>query len=365
MSAVCEGCHRIFTKRGLKSHLRQSQDALCQIYADKVKQTAKSWRTLTPIPRTAETDEDDDPLAAAPFSGDFFGTAADYQEDNFGQDAGGADPAAADKSELASPSSDSEESDNDDDPMARLLQEEHGWEAPRQGAPQHDIIEPDFESNEPEAHGKSDKESSDSDNASGHSDSSGPIIESEDESLDQELPPKPIPAMQTPTFSVRKIVHYNTAYPSSAAGTPIPGAAPHPTTDARYTHAIHGQTNIWAPFQSRNDWEVARWAKLRGKGSSAFNELLAIPGVRFEILCHAQKLNYKLFLDCGLPHPILSYHETIRQDYRQSIAWPPEISETRNCNARRSNGHVLPPGFGLYQGALGGPGLCRRTDICT
>ena len=57
-------------------------------------------------------------------------------------------------------------------------------------------------------------------------------------------------------------------------------AAQHPATDVRYAHAIHGQTNPWAPFQSRNDWEVARWAKLRGKGSNAFNELLAIPGVR-------------------------------------------------------------------------------------
>lgn len=39
-------------------------------------------------------------------------------------------------------------------------------------------------------------------------------------------------------------------------------------------------TNIWAPFSSRTDWEVARWAKLRGPGSTSFSELLDIAGVR-------------------------------------------------------------------------------------
>ncbi|KAJ4497310.1 hypothetical protein C8R41DRAFT_917648 [Lentinula lateritia] len=30
--------------------------------------------------------------------------------------------------------------------------------------------------------------------------------------------------------------------------------------------------NKWAPFASRMDWEIARWAKLRGTGSTAFSE---------------------------------------------------------------------------------------------
>ncbi|KAK1226388.1 hypothetical protein PQX77_010633, partial [Marasmius sp. AFHP31] len=37
--------------------------------------------------------------------------------------------------------------------------------------------------------------------------------------------------------------------------------------------------SLWYPFTSQLDWEVARWAKLRGPGSNAFNELLKIPGV--------------------------------------------------------------------------------------
>ncbi|KAH9059259.1 hypothetical protein EDB87DRAFT_1577735 [Lactarius vividus] len=37
--------------------------------------------------------------------------------------------------------------------------------------------------------------------------------------------------------------------------------------------------SVWTPFQSQHDWEVARWAKMRGPSSSAVTELLAIPEV--------------------------------------------------------------------------------------
>ncbi|KAJ3769430.1 hypothetical protein FB446DRAFT_812086 [Lentinula raphanica] len=36
---------------------------------------------------------------------------------------------------------------------------------------------------------------------------------------------------------------------------------------------------MWAPFTSKMDWELAHWAKLRGAGSTAFSDLLAIEGV--------------------------------------------------------------------------------------
>ena len=37
--------------------------------------------------------------------------------------------------------------------------------------------------------------------------------------------------------------------------------------------------SIWSPFQSQVDWEIARWAKMRGPSSTALTELLAIPEV--------------------------------------------------------------------------------------
>ena len=35
----------------------------------------------------------------------------------------------------------------------------------------------------------------------------------------------------------------------------------------------------WAPFSTRREWEIARWAKLRGPSSTALTELLEIDGV--------------------------------------------------------------------------------------
>lgn len=38
-------------------------------------------------------------------------------------------------------------------------------------------------------------------------------------------------------------------------------------------------SNPYAPSVSQLDWKVARWAKLRGQGSTAMSELLSLPGV--------------------------------------------------------------------------------------
>jgi hypothetical protein len=39
------------------------------------------------------------------------------------------------------------------------------------------------------------------------------------------------------------------------------------------------QANPYAPFASSLEWQIAKWAKLRGPSSSAFTELIAIDGV--------------------------------------------------------------------------------------
>ena len=50
-----------------------------------------------------------------------------------------------------------------------------------------------------------------------------------------------------------------------------------------YAEAGANSDNIYWPFISRTDWLVARWAKLRGPGSTAVSELLSIPGVSFKL----------------------------------------------------------------------------------
>ena len=63
-------------------------------------------------------------------------------------------------------------------------------------------------------------------------------------------------------------------------------ALPVPLEHVGYTgyHHVLGMPendtpNEWAPFSSRTEWELARWAKLRGPSSTAMSELLKIDGV--------------------------------------------------------------------------------------
>ena len=53
--------------------------------------------------------------------------------------------------------------------------------------------------------------------------------------------------------------------------------------------------NIWAPFASKIDWEIAMWAKLRGPSSTALSELLNVEGVSVLFSVSAQRdTNYLL-----------------------------------------------------------------------
>ena len=67
-------------------------------------------------------------------------------------------------------------------------------------------------------------------------------------------------------------------FPSTKAGAPIANDRAVPEYDS-YQKDLNNQDNHWAPFSSQLDWEVARWAKLRGPSSTAFTELLKIDGV--------------------------------------------------------------------------------------
>ena len=67
-------------------------------------------------------------------------------------------------------------------------------------------------------------------------------------------------------------------FPSKAAGAPIANVNAVPKYES-YQSDLKDLDNPWAPFSSQLDWEVARWAKLRGPSSTAFTELLNIHGV--------------------------------------------------------------------------------------
>ncbi|PPR04461.1 hypothetical protein CVT26_002238 [Gymnopilus dilepis] len=58
--------------------------------------------------------------------------------------------------------------------------------------------------------------------------------------------------------------------------------------DDRYRSHVNGAHNRYTLFQSRLDWEIAKWAKLCGLGSMALSKLLAMEGI-----IEALNLSYK------------------------------------------------------------------------
>ncbi|KAM6501374.1 hypothetical protein JOM56_004388 [Amanita muscaria] len=57
-------------------------------------------------------------------------------------------------------------------------------------------------------------------------------------------------------------------FPSEHAGSPI-----------QLGTALIGSNNVYAPFHSQLDWEIARWAKIHGPSSAALTKLLQLEGV--------------------------------------------------------------------------------------
>lgn len=76
-----------------------------------------------------------------------------------------------------------------------------------------------------------------------------------------------------------RIEPYSAHHPRSHAGAILKYTTP---TDIRYRATLNEPNNVWVPFQSEADWKIAKWAKLRGAGSTSFSELLAVDGVCFK-----------------------------------------------------------------------------------
>lgn len=66
-------------------------------------------------------------------------------------------------------------------------------------------------------------------------------------------------------------------FPSSTAGAVY--SRDDPTVNDKYAADLGQIDNQFAPFRSKIEWEIAKWAKLRGPSSTAFTELMQIDGV--------------------------------------------------------------------------------------
>ena len=73
---------------------------------------------------------------------------------------------------------------------------------------------------------------------------------------------------------------YPESFPGWHAGMPTSSGNALPACFGHEDEPIPSE-NPWALFNSKLDWEIAHWAKLRGPGSTAVSDLLSIDGVCF------------------------------------------------------------------------------------
>lgn len=231
---------------GLSNHLAQTRKPQCVAVHKTMQSSATpagpgvSPASTTPLDASIPPpDVDMDDTHPVPFEGDFFG---DYDPSFFDDD---------DKDDDYIPPSSSLPSDSEfsEDEAGLLTAEQLGWEPP----PPPTTSPASSSSLPPQSEPPQ-----------------GPAIPSAAERAAADR------TAQRKTHVVR--------FPVATAGAPIPGSDAATTANHAYLSWLSGSStskssNPYAPFNSRTDWEVARWGKLRGAGSTAFTDLLAIEGV--------------------------------------------------------------------------------------
>ncbi|RPD72981.1 hypothetical protein L226DRAFT_546761 [Lentinus tigrinus ALCF2SS1-7] len=231
---VCDGCKKPFLVTRFRSHLDRTIDSRAD-------------------------DEDTEPEVAQDFAGDYFGEYDgncfdDYDEYNGppeGEDGDDEDYGAEGEAGAEGDGEDGSSSDEDEVEDDFLLAEEaerHAEEGDWEPAPRADI---------PSQHERNTTE-----------------IEEEIHGDDavREAYKRTHTHLHAKTFTV--------PFPSVQAGAPIDDD--HEDTEyERFQSALGGdhKDNPYAPFLSRIDWEIARWAKMRGPGSTAVSELLQIKDI--------------------------------------------------------------------------------------
>lgn len=243
---TCEGCGRTFTSVGYGMHLSQTDNPQCsRIYQE--------YLAYEPYSSDSNSKSDDE-APPVPFEGDFFGTAQDYTEDNFGMVLDDEDAAmqVEGQDEMdweEGGGAEHEESTDNEDEDGFAQEYEVGWEPPVSNA---------------DLGSESEDDQRDDPTVGEESNNDGRTREEEREDADGNLQSHPT------------IVEF----PSPHAGAPIHADSTTDSTYALYGKSVpYSEENVYAPFASKREWEIGRWAKLRGPGSTALSELLKIDGV--------------------------------------------------------------------------------------
>jgi hypothetical protein len=236
---VCKGCGSSFKRSGLFAHLYHSKNPCCETYLKEIRQDKIFWSE-----KEEDSTENPNQIPVSDFNvdgdGDIFGDFADYSGADWGMD--------IDDEDKSTPASEDDQTDQDDFEdeelyMATMAEEELGMEperTPRSSSPTQSSPMTDPDS----LHTTTGKASR--------------LRGGFEEGLKNE----PV------------IVQFG-----GQAGAVVEEATP---SNNHYSTEVgaHHDENIYAPFSSELDWKFARWAKLRGPGSTSVTELMAIEGVR-------------------------------------------------------------------------------------
>lgn len=253
-SDTCPGCQQDFTSSGLAIHLAQTTQPQCVA----IRQAQfHALRPSSPKPiRPLDVDDVDMDAEPVPFDGDFFGDASSYGIPDFEDD-------RSSSGSRAGTSSSDEDPDSIDDIGLNA-----NWEPPP-----------------PQLPPTTDRASS----------STGRLDPNPADPHEPTTSSASAHAHAAAEHSARQRETYVVRFPSAMAGAPVPHVPVVPQANTRrssvatyaaYQAAVDKGSdasqpaNPYAPFASRIDWEVAKWAKLRRSGSTAFTDLIAIEEVR-------------------------------------------------------------------------------------
>jgi len=254
-SNTCHGCGKSVKRSGLYAHLRQSHNILCKAFLDELtlgepstvfvngqhqSASGETAAQITPsLPPSTILDVSD---VEVDTTGDFFGNYNDYSLEELGiqedQDIE-MDNVAEVGPEAESPNADNLEDADDAAYELLLAEEENSLEPPRTNCIdrntklESDAVDPIY---------------------------AGPALRLRGGA--EEI-------LQKRPFIVQfKEGHAGAVYNQGAQNE-----------NGHYQEAIGDPENPYAPFRSELEWNIARWAKLRGPSSTAFTELISIDGV--------------------------------------------------------------------------------------
>ncbi|KAJ7593168.1 hypothetical protein C8J56DRAFT_1013320 [Mycena floridula] len=275
----CPGCNRSMKYRGWRNHLRQARDSRCKEILRQMKAVRPASESdndsgsssdegeseidesttkvvFGPASAHASDDEEQEEPPVTDPNGDLFGNYGDYTGQDFGMDI---DEGLVNVGYSPEESQSGEQMDLDDQELNDWLNMD-GYDSP--GSGDDDELGPEQGLEPPRANAD---------------DAAGSAVNIDNDELVDAAAADQRDAVESNLQNQPFIIPFG-----GQAGHPIAIARSNSSSNDKYAQSVKDVTdanNIYAPFMSRMDWEIARWAKLRGPSSTAFTELMSIDGV--------------------------------------------------------------------------------------